>query len=188
LAAAMIAFGFVFIHPFVDGNGRIHRYLIHHVLLRKDYVAEGIIFPVSAIILERLDEYRRVLESHSRPRLDLIEWKSTGNNNIEALNDTVDLYRYFDATKQVEFLYSCVQQTIEQTIPEEVSYLEKYDRMKEYLDNLFEMPDKTVAFLVRFLEQGGGKFSERAKSREFPALQDEEILAIENKYDEIFNR
>ena len=32
LAAAVIAFGFVFIHPFVDGNGRIHRYLIHHVL------------------------------------------------------------------------------------------------------------------------------------------------------------
>lgn len=38
VAAAIIAFGFVFIHPFVDGNGRIHRYLIHHVLLRKKYV------------------------------------------------------------------------------------------------------------------------------------------------------
>jgi Fic family protein len=34
LAAAMVAFGFVFMHPFVDGNGRIHRYLTHHVLLR----------------------------------------------------------------------------------------------------------------------------------------------------------
>jgi hypothetical protein len=187
LAAAMIAFGFVFIHPFVDGNGRIHRYLIHHLLLRKEYVSQGIIFPVSAIILERLDEYRRVLESYSRPRLDLIEWKATDDNNVEVLNDTADLYRYFDATKQAEFLYSCVQQTIEQTIPEEVDYLEKYDRMKEYLDNYFEMPDKTVALLVRFLEQGGGKLSERAKSKEFLALKDVEIKAIENKYEEIFN-
>ncbi|MCH7723954.1 MAG: Fic family protein [Bacteroidetes bacterium] len=32
LAATIIAFGFVFIHPFEDGNGRIHRYLIHHIL------------------------------------------------------------------------------------------------------------------------------------------------------------
>lgn len=32
--AAGIAFGFVFIHPFEGGNGRIHRYLIHHVLAK----------------------------------------------------------------------------------------------------------------------------------------------------------
>ncbi|WP_434725632.1 Fic family protein [Mesorhizobium sp. RIZ17] len=32
VAAAIFAFGFVYIHPFEDGNGRIHRYLIHHVL------------------------------------------------------------------------------------------------------------------------------------------------------------
>ena len=186
LAAAIIAFGFVFIHPFVDGNGRIHRYLIHHVLSRKDYVSKGIIFPVSAIILERLDEYRRVLESYSSPRLDLIEWKPAKDNNIEVLNDTIDLYRYFDATKQVEFLYSCVQQTIEQTIPEEVEYLEKYDRMKAWLDNQFEMPDKTVALIVRFLDQGKGKLSERAKSKELETLNEEEIKEIENKYQEIF--
>ena len=30
LTAAKIAFGFVFIHPFFDGKGRKHRYLIHH--------------------------------------------------------------------------------------------------------------------------------------------------------------
>jgi len=187
LAAAMIAFGFVFIHPFVDGNGRIHRYLIHHVLLRKEYVSKGIIFPVSAIILERLDEYRKVLESFSRRRLDLIEWKPTKDNNVEILNDTIDLYRYFDATRQVEFLYSCVQQTIEQTIPAEVEYLEKYDLMKDYLDNHFEMPDKTVALLVRFLEQGKGNLSERAKTKEFEVLTEAEITAIENKYQEIFH-
>ncbi len=186
LAAALIAFGFVFIHPFVDGNGRLHRYLVHHVLLRKDYVSKGIIFPVSAIILERLNEYRRVLEIFSKPRLDLIEWKPAKNNNVEVLNDTIDLYRYFDATKQVEFLYSCVRQTIEQTIPEEIDYLEKYDLMKDYLDNLFEMPDKMVALLVRFLEQGNGKLSERVKTKEFKELLQEEVETIENKYQEIF--
>ena len=185
LAAAVIAFGFVFIHPFVDGNGRIHRYLIHHVLSRKEYVSKRIIFPVSAIILERLDEYRNILESFSVPRLDLVEWKATADNNVEVLNDTVDLYRYFDATKQVEFLYRCVQQTIEKTIPEEVSYLEKYDLMKEYMDNHFDMPDRTVALLVRFLEQGKGKLSERAKAGEFQALTETEIEAIENKYQEV---
>ena len=51
LAAALIAFGFVFIHPFVDGNGRIHRYLIHHLLAEKGFVPKGLVFPVSAVIL-----------------------------------------------------------------------------------------------------------------------------------------
>ena len=31
IAAVILAFGFVYIHPFTDSNGRIHRYLILHV-------------------------------------------------------------------------------------------------------------------------------------------------------------
>lgn len=185
-AATLIAFGFVFIHPFEDGNGRIHRYLIHHLLARKKYVPHGIIFPVSAIILERLDEYRQVLESYSTPRLDLIEWKPTQKNNVEVLNETIDLYKYFDATKQVEFLYSCVQQTTEKTIPAEVEYLKKYDTFKVFLEDIFEMPDKTIALLVRFLEQGKGKLSERAKTKEFKELKASEVKVIEEKYNELF--
>lgn len=30
-----LAFGFIYIHPFEDGIGRLHRYLIHHVLARR---------------------------------------------------------------------------------------------------------------------------------------------------------
>lgn len=186
LSAAMIAFGFVYIHPFVDGNGRIHRYLIHHVILRKAYVTKGVIFPVSSIILERLDEYRKVLESYALPRLDLVDWRPDQSNNVEILNETIDLYRYFDATKSAEFLYSCVKQTVEDTIPKEVEYLEKYHRMKNFLDNYFEMPDKTVALLMRFLEQGNGRLSIRAKIREFKEFSEEEILQVQEKYQEIF--
>ena len=116
----------------------------------------------------------------------MIEWKTTETNNVEILNETVDLYRYFDATKQAEYLYSCVKQTVEHTIPSEVDYLEKYDRMKQYLDNQFEMPDKTVALLVRFLEQGDGILSQRAKENEFADLTLSEIELIENKYRQVF--
>ncbi len=186
LAAASIAFGFVFIHPFADGNGRIHRYLIHHILARMKFARKGIIFPVSAAILNRIDEYRSVLESYSQPLLDFIEWKKTSNNNVAVLNETIDYYRYFDATRQAEFLYDCVNDTIERLIPEEVAYLQKYDEMKRYLDDVFQMPDNMVALLIRFLEQNNGELSKRAQEKEFVMLTAEEVKDIENRYKNLF--
>ncbi|MEO6314049.1 MAG: hypothetical protein ABIU63_13660 [Chitinophagaceae bacterium] len=44
------------------------------------------LYPVSAIILERLNEYREVIESFSRPGLDKVEWKSTADNNVAGVN------------------------------------------------------------------------------------------------------
>ena len=58
--------------------------------------------------------------------------------------------------------------------------------MKRYLDDRFEIPDKTVALLVRFLEQNDGKMSKRAKEREFMTLSADESIEIENKFHEIF--
>ena len=186
LNAAIISFGFVFIHPFVDGNGRIHRYLIHHILAKMKFTPQGILFPVSAAILEQVDDYRRVLESYSLPILDFIEWRTTRDHNVEAINDTADYYKYFDATMQAEYLFDCIDYTIKELIPEEVSFLQNYDLMKAWLDDSFDMPDKTVALLIRFLEQHKGILSNRARTREFSALTNDEIQLIENQYQEIF--
>ena len=186
LAAAAIAFGFVFIHPFVDGNGRLHRYIIHHILAKKEFTQQGVIFPVSASILDHIDDYKNVLESYSHPLLDYIEWKETEDHNVEVLNDTIDFYRYFDATKQAEFLYDCVEDTLDRVIPEEVTYLLNYDDFKRYLDNNFEMPNKMVAILVRFLEHNQGVLSKRALKKEFSALTESEIKAIESNYNALF--
>jgi Fic family protein len=187
LTATVIAFGFVFVHPFEDGNGRIHRYLIHHVLAKKRFSQQGMIFPVSSSILDHIDDYRRVLEAYSHPLLDFIEWEETEDHNVKVLNETLDYYRYFDATKQAEFLYDCVQDTIENIIPDEINYLTNYDEFKKYLDDEFEMPDKLVALLVRFLDHNEGKLSKRAKEKEFTLLSDKEILEVENNYQSIFN-
>lgn len=185
LAAAVISFGFVFIHPFADGNGRIHRYLIHHLLAKTRFTPQGIIFPVSAAILDRISEYKKVLESYSHPLLDFISWKKTPGHNVEVLNDTADYYRYFDATAQAEFLFSCVEDTIYKIIPQEIQYLQKYDKLKTWLDEKFQMPDKTISLLMRFLEQNNGKLSKRAKENEFAALTDEEVEEIERFYGEL---
>lgn len=186
LQATIIAFGFVFIHPFEDGNGRIHRYLFHHVLAEKGFVPKGLVFPVSAIILERIEEYRKILEHFSKPRLDLIEWRTTEKNNVEVLNETIDLYRYFDATEQAEFFFECVEETVSKTLPDEVEYLKKYDLLNEFIKNYIDMPDNLVDLLIRFLSRNNGKFSKCARGREIKKLTDSETQAIEIKYAEVF--
>ena len=64
---ACIAFGFVFIHPFMDGNGRIHRYLIHEILQKTGFTPPGIVLPVSAVILANLKGYMEALETWRKP-------------------------------------------------------------------------------------------------------------------------
>lgn len=186
LVATLIAFGFVFIHPFEDGNGRIHRYLIHHVLAEKGFAPAGIVFPVSAVILERIDEYRRTLETYSKPRLDLIDWEPTRLGNVEVLNETIDLYRYFDATRQAEFLYDCVRQTVEKTLPDEVAYLSRHDEMLNFIEDHFDMPGKVSQNLIVCLRQGKGKLSKRAREKEFRRLTGKEIEMLEEKFAGIF--
>ncbi|PCH57553.1 MAG: cell filamentation protein Fic [Legionellales bacterium] len=186
LSAAIIAFGFVFIHPFEDGNGRLHRYLLHHVLLETGFTPKGMVFPVSSVILKNISAYRTALEDYSKPRLSHIEWRATDKGNVEVLNETIDLYRFFDATPQAEFFYECVYETITKALPEEVKYLQNYDLMKIFVNNYIDMPDRTADLLIRFLHQNNGKLSKRAREKEFAALTTNEIQAFENKFQEIF--
>ena len=186
IAAAILAFGFVYIHPFEDGNGRIHRYLIHHVLARRGYNPLGVHFPISAALLERIDEYRAVLESYSRRLLPVIQWQPTDTNNVRVLNDTADFYRFFDATPHAEFLYACVRQTIERDLPDEMKFLEKYDRFRAFVKTLVDMPDRTLDNLFGFLRQNRGRLSGRAREKEFAALTNEETRRIEQAYSDLF--
>ena len=188
LGAAIISFGFVFIHPFVDGNGRIHRYLMHQVLADFGFSPKGIVFPISAVILNRLEDYRNVLESHSKPRLEFIEWEPTKKGNVAILNETIDLYRYFDATLVAEFLFECIEETIETTLPTEIQYLKHYDQFKEKVYKRFKIPDSVINLLVRFLQQNKGILSKRAREKEFKALSFGECEAIEKIYKSVFGR
>ncbi len=182
LAAAVLAFGFVYVHPFEDGNGRLHRYLIHHILAQRGFNPPGVVFPVSSVILERIDIYREVLEDYSARLLPQIDWQPTSHGNLTVTNSTGDFYRFFDATAHAEFLYTCVKRTVEHDLPEEARFLQNHDRFQNELGYTVEMPARLADLLFRFLNQNNGKLSHRARTKEFAALTDKEVETIEYIY------
>lgn len=187
VAAAVLAFGFVYVHPFEDGNGRIHRYLIHHVLAQRGFNPAGVVFPVSAAILEQIDHYRTVLEDYSKRLLPMIQWEPTADGNIRVLNDTADYYRFFDATPHAEFLYSCVKQTIEEDLPRETDFLRRYDQFRARIKEIIDMPARTSDLLFQFLRQNDGRLSKRARENEFAKMTEVEVTTAEQAYAEAFD-
>ena len=119
--------------------------------------------------------------------LPVIEWHPTDKGNVEVTNSTSDFYRFFDATPHAEFLYACVQQTIEVDLPEEADYLRCHDTAVLNIMNLVEMPDRTAASFVMFVRQNGGTLSTKRRKREFAALTDVEVEKLENIVNEAFN-
>ncbi len=186
LQATATAFGFVYIHPFQDGNGRLHRCLIHHVLAERKYTPAGVVFPVSSVMYERIDEYRKTLQAHSGPLMDFIKWRPTPEHNVEVLNDTADLYRYFDATDAAEFLYSCVERTVEYNLPREIEYLRRHDQALRRIMNMVEMPDRMAENLLMFVRQNKGTLPKRRRTGEFKQLTDDEVRKLEAVVNDAF--
>jgi len=186
LEAAATAFGFVYIHPFQDGNGRLHRCLVHHVLAERNFTPPGFIFPVSSVMYDRIGEYRQTLQGHSRPLMDFIEWRPTPEQNVEVLNDTADLYRYFDVTLATEFLYSCVERTVEYDLPREIDYLRRHDQALRRIMNIVEMPDRLAENLLTFIRQNKGALPKRRRTGEFKQLTDDEVAKLEAVVNDAF--
>ena len=178
VAAAVCAFSFIFIHPLEDGNGRIHRFLMHCILAKRGYTPPGVIFPLSAAILRDQRSYDEVLESFSRPLFDFIDWSWTPGREIEVHNDTGRLYRYFDATAFAEYLFDRVGDTVHHDLDEELSFIAVFDRALRAVREIVDMPDRRASLLVRLCMQNRGRLSAR-KRKQFRELHDEEIEAME---------
>lgn len=178
VVAAVASFGFVFIHPFDDGNGRTHRYIIHHVLANRGVTPQGVIFPVSATMLNNIRDYDACLESFSRPVMRLVEYRMNEEGSMEVLNDTADLYRYFDATPMAEYLYDCIAKTIEVELKAELETVSAFARAKDAFDAQFDLPDKRRNLFLKLCWQGKGELSRTKRARYFADYSDEEIESM----------
>jgi Fic family protein len=128
--AAAIAWGFVFLHPFEDGNGRSHRFLIHNIFSISGLTPPGFILPISATMLKNMELYNQSLERFSVPLVRLIDYDLDDEGVLTVNNETGHLYRYIDFTFQAETLLSFIDKTVETELVIELDYLKRYDKIK----------------------------------------------------------
>jgi hypothetical protein len=177
--ATAIAYGFVFLHPFEDGNGRIHRFLIHNTLARRGFTPKGVMFPISASMLKNSGDYDNSLEAFSRQLMPLVEYSLDEEGRMTIHNDTAKWYRYIDMTPQTEALFRFIDQTIDTELSSELAFLANYDETKSAIQEIVDMPDRKIDLFIRFCLQNNGRLSMRKRASHFDFLSGEEIARME---------
>lgn len=178
--AATVSYGFVFLHPFEDGNGRIHRFLIHNILARRGFTPEGVMFPISAFMLKNLTDYDASLEAFSHQLMPLVEYSLDENGHMTVHNDTAIWYRYIDMTPQTEALFRFIDQTIDTELASELAFLANYDKTKKAIQEIVDMPDQQIDLFIRFCLQNNGRLSAPKRASHFNFLTEEEIASLEH--------
>jgi hypothetical protein len=187
IRATLISFGFVFIHPFEDGNGRLHRFLIHDVLVQDGIVPQGLIIPVSAHMLNHIKEYDDILEKYSRPLMQRIKYDKNNNGEILVTNaDAIEGYfRYPDLTPHCIYLINTIHATIKEDMPKEMLFIQRYDEAKKEIQHIVDMPDKLINLMLAFLHQNRGVFPKRRRDF-FKELTEDEIQKMEVAYKKVY--
>lgn len=184
--AATVAYGFVYLHPFEDGNGRIHRFLIHNVLARREFTPPGIIVPVSAAMLENSAGYDASLEAFSRRLMPLVDYTLDREGRMTVRNDTATWYRYIDMTPQTEALFRFIERAIDVELAEELAFLKNYDAVKSAIKEIIDLPDRKIDLFIRFCVQNNGRLSIRKRASHFDLLTNEEIAAMEQAMGSVY--
>lgn len=187
VAAAAIAFGFVFIHPFVDGNGRLHRYLIHDVLSATGFTPKGIVLPVSAVILAQLDKYIEALEHFSRRVMERTTYNPDPPGTPATGNDAI-YFRYFDATDQAWFLYWALEKTVKHDLEEEIRFLIGFDTAYKALGGILDWPAHSLDLFIRLVHQNDGSLSKTKRQSHFSWMTDDEVKHGEAEVGDAFHQ
>lgn len=184
--ASLASFGFVYIHPMVDGNGRISRFLVNDVLRRDGAVPAPFILPISATITNKTKEragYDRALETLSRPLLAkyrdgysfgpeyVCDDGVRSNFYFNAYDDAMPAWRYPDLTHQTEYIGEVVRLTIEVEMSKEASYLRDIELAREGVKNNLEGPNSDIDQIIRSVRENGWKVSNKLV-KAFPPLAD----------------
>lgn len=184
--AAALAFGFVYIHPMRDGNGRIHRFLINDTLIRDGAVPDGVILPVSATITSSIDfraGYDRTLEVFSKPFMqryatsyrfgEITSYEDGVQSNFifDDYDDACFTWRYPDMTEHVLYTARVVEHTVRREMADEARVLMVFQRAQERLKEVLEMPDQDANRIIRSLKENGWQVSGKLKKM-YPLLED----------------
>ena len=182
VAASVLSFAFVFIHPFMDGNGRLSRFLYHYMLAQSGQLRKGLLLPVSVAMKRNEDAYLQALQNFSVPMREhwQVQWLGDEDYTFDLLSDH-SLYRYWDATECVLFGLRMAQQALEQDLFEETRFLQAFDRVYRAIDQRFDVRGKDLSVLVIGALQNQGKVSNNRRRQFQDTVQPQVFDAIEEQ-------
>src|SRR5690554_3028111 len=184
--ASIVSFVFVFVHPFMDGNGRLSRFLVQHVLDQHGALKNGLVLPVSIVLRQNESGYLNVLQQFSEPARE--HWGVTfvDENQFQFEFTGHDaLYRYWDGTQCAEFMARATKQAIEQHLKEETVFLTRYDEIYRRIDQAFDIPNTDLSRLVMFCLEKNGRLSRRRRKQYQHRVPEEVFDALEQVYQSV---
>lgn len=164
VAASIASFGFVFLHPFMDVNGRLSRFLFHQALCASGQLAKGQVLPVSVAMKRHEAEYLAVLQSYSRPARERVQvtWIGEGDYRFEFKTDEA-IYRYWDATRCVEFCFRMAEQALDVELKQEIVFLARFDAVTRRVNAQIDIRNNDLATLVILCLDNGGVISNKKR-------------------------
>lgn len=193
IKAALVSFGFVFIHPFMDGNGRLSRLLAHHCLQTKgvlpDVNGSPAILPLSVAMRQEERQYLAALERFSKPARALWDVTMIGDGDFTFdFRSTPMVYAHWSGAEAAAFVTRCARIALQQSLVDEARYLQAYDLAYRRIDRQFDLPNRTINLLIQWIHQNGNRMPERRKTaREVACLiSAEELARIEEIVAEAF--
>lgn len=188
ILGAIISFSFVFIHPFMDGNGRLSRFLFHHVLCQKGGLKNGLILPVSAVLKDKEREYLDTLTDYSEKarRFWDVKWIDHEKISTTFIGHEA-IYRYWDGTACAELMAEASEEAMEQHIKKEVAHLSRYDALKRRMNREFDVSDGNLSKLVMLCLDQNGRLTNKRRSQYEYMVPADLFDAMEEAYQELFN-
>lgn len=192
--AALVSFGFVFLHPFMDGNGRVSRLLAHHSLnfngALPDIAGSPAILPLSVAMKRHEKDYLAALEAYSKPVRQLWDVTFVADNEfVFDFRSSPAVYAHWPADAAAGFVTMCAEVALEQSLFDETWFIQAYDRAFEQIDRAFDLPNRTVNLLIQWIRQNNGRMPERRKNAaELLLLKPEQLARIEAIVTECFRR
>lgn len=182
VAATVVSFGFVFLHPFMDGNGRISRFLIHHYLCRAGELQQGNLLPISVAMKRHEGDYLAALEAFSKPAREhwQVNWIDADQHDFRFVGSEA-IYRYWDATPGVAFILRMARVALEEDLKAETRYLACFDRVYRAIDERFDVRGSDLARLVMMCLSHQGRLSKNRRKQFRYQVPEEVMDAIEQE-------
>lgn len=166
LVAGVVSFGFVFLHPFMDGNGRLSRFLIHQTLCRGGALENGLLLPVSVAMKREEQRYLEALQDFSRPVRTFWDVRWVDGDNL-SFNFTANsaLYRYWDATAAVTFTLEMARQALEIELRDETRFLRLYDQVIAAVNERYDVRGSDLSNLAMMCLENQGIVSKNRRKQ-----------------------